>query len=131
MPNVPVAIRRLSCADSFQPVAALFVVTFTATPQISHHPPDSSTRKQTKKKSMPTVQQSAPQISRDRVPQSSGTGGIKAGGETVKQPGRADPTPAKGAVVSRALRQQDQVGATTAVRSPIFRSVRAWWRVQP
>jgi hypothetical protein len=29
--------------------------------------------------------------------QSSGTGGVKAGGESVSQPGRADPTPTQGA----------------------------------
>ena len=68
-------------------LAAVFVaMTFSAYAEEKQSPP-------------PAVEQTANPMDKSGQgdPQSSGTGGVKAGGETVDQPGRADPTPSQGA----------------------------------
>jgi hypothetical protein len=85
-------------------VAALFAaVTFSAyaIDQGTQGNPPAPTKQAKKKKKAkaPAVGQSANPMDKSGqgAAQSSGTGGVKAGGESVSQPGRADPTPSKGA----------------------------------
>jgi len=94
-----VIMRRLIPAA----VAALFsAVTFSAyaaDDATQSAPPTKQQAKKKKKSKPPTVQQSSNPMDKSGQggAQPSGTGDVKAGGETVKQPGRADPTPSQGA----------------------------------
>jgi hypothetical protein len=81
-------------------VAALFsAVAFSAYAQdtSTSHPPAKHAKK--KKHKSTGVQSSANPMDKSGqgAAQSSGTGAVKAGGESVSQPGRADPTPTQGA----------------------------------
>jgi hypothetical protein len=84
-------------------MAALFsVVTFSAyaIDQGTQGNPPAPQKHAKKKKSKPaTVHQSANPMDKSGqgAAQSSGTGGVKAGGESVNQPGRADPKATQGA----------------------------------
>ena len=83
-------------------VAALFSAVafsaYAADDATQTHPPAKQQAKK-KKSKPPTVQQSGNPMDKSGQggAQPSGTGDVKAGGETVKQPGRADPTPSQGA----------------------------------
>jgi hypothetical protein len=63
------------------------------------NPPAPTKQTKKKKKKAPPVGQSANPMDKSGqgAAQSSGKGGVKAGGESVSQPGRADPTPSQGA----------------------------------
>jgi hypothetical protein len=83
-------------------VAALFsAVTFSAyaADDATQTAPPAKQQAKKKKSKPPTVEQSGNPMDKSGqgAPQSSGTGDVKAGGETVNQPGRADPTPSQGA----------------------------------
>jgi hypothetical protein len=84
-------------------VAALFSAVafsaYAADDATQTHPPAKQQAKKKKKSKPPTVQQSGNPMDKSGQggAQPSGTGDVKAGGETVKQPGRADPTPSQGA----------------------------------
>jgi hypothetical protein len=83
-------------------VAALFAaVTFSAYAQDASTttPPAKQSKSKKKKSKSPGVSQSANPMDKSGqgTAQSSGTGGVKAGGESVNQPGRADPAASKGA----------------------------------
>ena len=83
-------------------VAALFsAVTFSAyaADDATQSAPPTKQQAKKKKSKPPTVQQSGNPMDKSGQggAQPSGTGDVKAGGETVKQPGRADPTPSQGA----------------------------------
>ena len=83
-------------------VAALFsAVTFSAyaiDQGTQGNPPAPQKHAKKKKHKSATVQQSANPMDKSGqgAAQSSGTGSVKAGGESVNQPGRADPTASKG-----------------------------------
>ena len=85
-------------------VAILMAALFSAV-TVAAYAADQSTQPQTqkhakkKKSKSPTVQQSANPMDKSGqgTAQSSGTGGVKAGGESVNQPGRADPKATQGA----------------------------------
>jgi hypothetical protein len=91
-------------------VAALFAaVTFSAyavDQGTEGNPPAPTKQTKKKKKAKSAKTQQAPGVGQQANPmdksgqgaaQSSGTGGVKAGGESVNQPGRADPNASKGA----------------------------------
>ena len=86
-------------------VAALFAaVTFSAyaaDDATTSAPPAKQSKKKKSKSSKPApaVGQSANPMDKSGqgAAQSSGTGGVKAGGESVNQPGRADPKATQGA----------------------------------
>lgn len=81
-------------------IAALFsAVTFSAY-AADPAAPDATTQKQAKKKKKSSgVSSKGHKMDKSGqgAPSSTGAGGVKAGGESVSQPGRADPTVGKGA----------------------------------
>ena len=91
---IPALVAALFAAVTFSAYAADDATTST--------PPAKQAKKKKPKSSTtqaPGVGQSANPMDKSGqgAAQSSGTGGVKAGGESVSQPGRADPTPSKGA----------------------------------
>lgn len=90
---IPALVAALFAAVTFSAYAADDATTST--------PPAKQSKKKKSKSSTaaPAVGQSANPMDKSGqgAKQSSGTGSVKAGGESVNQPGRADPTPSKGA----------------------------------
>jgi hypothetical protein len=92
-------MRRLIPAVLAAVFSAVTFSAYAADDATQTAPPTKQQPKKKKKSKTPPVQQSSNPMDKSGQggAQPSGTGDVKAGGETVKQPGRADPTPSQGA----------------------------------